>query len=50
MSQLFRIFVVASVAALAWSLSTLCQAAYAAEPQVIDGIAAQVNGDIITYS
>jgi len=31
-------------------LSPLCQAAYAAEPEVIDGIAAVVNGDIITYS
>jgi len=28
----------------------LCQAAYAADLEVIDGIAAVVNGDIITYS
>lgn len=31
-------------------LSPLCQAAYAADPEVVDGIAAVVNGDIVTYS
>src|SRR3954466_7747512 len=31
-------------------LSPLCQAAYSAEPEVVDGIAAVVNGDIITFS
>ena len=31
-------------------LSPLCQAAYSAEPQIVDGIAAVVNGDIITFS
>ena len=31
-------------------LSPLCLAAYAADPEVVDGIAAVVNGDIITYS
>ncbi len=31
-------------------LSPLCHAAYAADAEVIDGIAAVVNGDIITYS
>jgi peptidyl-prolyl cis-trans isomerase SurA len=31
-------------------LSPLCCAAYAADAEVIDGIAAVVNGDIITYS
>jgi len=30
--------------------SPLCQAAYAADLEVVDGIAAVVNGDIITYS
>src|SRR5438477_13009133 len=35
---------------LAFALSPLLQAAYAAEPEVVDGIAAIVNGDIITYS
>lgn len=36
--------------ALILPLSPLCQAAYAVEPEVVDGIAAVVNGDIITYS
>jgi peptidyl-prolyl cis-trans isomerase SurA len=31
-------------------LSPLCQAAYAQEPEIVDGIAAVVNGDIITFS
>jgi peptidyl-prolyl cis-trans isomerase SurA len=33
-----------------WPLSPLCFAAYGQNPEVIDGIAAVVNGDIITYS
>jgi peptidyl-prolyl cis-trans isomerase SurA len=32
------------------SLSSLCRGALAAEPEVIDGIAAVVNNDVITYS
>ena len=28
----------------------LCRAAFAAEPEVVDGIAAVVNSDVITYS
>ena len=28
----------------------MCRAAYAADPEVVDGIAAVVNGDIITFS
>ena len=36
--------------ALAFALPPLLQAAYAAEPEVVDGIAAIVNGDVITYS
>jgi len=37
---------------LLWGLTLLplCRAAYAAEPEVVDGIAAVVNGDVITYS
>ena len=31
-------------------MSPLCRAAFAAEPEVVDGIAAVVNGDVITYS
>jgi peptidyl-prolyl cis-trans isomerase SurA len=45
-----RLFFITLVGALMLPLSPLCQAVYAAEPEVIDGIAAVVNGDIITYS
>jgi peptidyl-prolyl cis-trans isomerase SurA len=31
-------------------LSPLCRAAYSAEPEIVDGIAAVVNGEIITFS
>src|SRR5947209_4114240 len=47
---MFRLVLVFLVSALMWPLSQLCHAAYAANPEVIDGIAAVVNGDIITYS
>ncbi len=36
--------------ALLLLLSPFCHATIAAEPQVVDGIAAVVNGDVITYS
>jgi peptidyl-prolyl cis-trans isomerase SurA len=45
-----RLFIVGLVGALILPLSTLCDAAYAAEPEIVDGIAAVVNGDIITFS
>src|SRR5207253_8823650 len=48
-----RPFVIALLAVLGFPLSPLCRAAFAAEPvepQVVDGIAAIVNGDVITYS
>src|SRR2546421_2561403 len=45
-----RVFIIALVSALTLPLSPLCQASYAANAEVIDGIAAVVNGDIITYS
>ena len=46
-----RSFWVVSISILLFPLSPLCHAAYAAEEiEVIDGIAAVVNGDIITYS
>jgi peptidyl-prolyl cis-trans isomerase SurA len=45
-----RLLVVALIAALILPLSALCHAAYSAEPEVVDGIAAVVNGDIITFS
>lgn len=40
----------AVLATLALASSPLCRAAYAADAQVIDGIAAVVNGDVITLS
>jgi len=39
-----------SLAILALNVPPVCHAAYAAEPEVIDGVAAVVNGDVITYS
>jgi peptidyl-prolyl cis-trans isomerase SurA len=45
-----RLFIASLVMALMLPLSPLCQAAYAADPEVVDGIAAVVNGDIITFS
>jgi peptidyl-prolyl cis-trans isomerase SurA len=45
-----RLFLVILLSTLILPLSSLCHAAYAADPEVIDGIAAVVNGDIITYS
>jgi peptidyl-prolyl cis-trans isomerase SurA len=45
-----RLFIASLVLALMLPLSPLCQAAYAADPEVVDGIAAVVNGDIITFS
>jgi peptidyl-prolyl cis-trans isomerase SurA len=45
-----RLFWVVSLSVLFVPLSPLCHAAHAADTEVIDGIAAVVNGDIITYS
>ena len=44
-------FIALTVACLA-NVSPICHAAYAAEPEpeVVDGVAAVVNGDVITYS
>src|SRR6266404_2540103 len=39
-----------SLAILALNVPPVCHAAYAAEPEVIDGVDAVVNGDVITYS
>jgi peptidyl-prolyl cis-trans isomerase SurA len=41
---------VAALSILALLLSPLCHAAFAAESQIVDGIAAVVNTDVITYS
>jgi peptidyl-prolyl cis-trans isomerase SurA len=45
-----RLFITSLVMALMLPLSPLCQAAYAADPEIVYGIAAVVNGDIITFS
>jgi len=47
---MIRRFFIAVFAVSALLLPPLCQGALAAESQVIDGIAAIVNGEIITYS
>jgi peptidyl-prolyl cis-trans isomerase SurA len=43
-------FAIAFLAVFGFALSPLCRAAFAQEAQVVDGIAAVVNGDVITYS
>jgi peptidyl-prolyl cis-trans isomerase SurA len=47
---MIRSFSIAALTAGALLLSLLCHGAVAAESQVIDGIAAVVNTDVITYS
>src|SRR4051812_16518888 len=48
--EMMRIYFTGFIALLMLPFSPLCHAAYAVEPQIIDGIAAVVNTDIITYS
>ena len=50
MKRIIRRFGIASLAIFGLALSPLCLAAFAAEPEVVDGIAAVVNGEAITYS
>jgi peptidyl-prolyl cis-trans isomerase SurA len=50
MRHIMRWFATALLAASGQALLPLCCAAFAAEPEVINGIAAVVNGDVITYS
>src|SRR5438046_4054570 len=54
MKRMTHPFVLALFAIWGLVLSPLCDAAFAAEPQaepeIVDGIAAIVNGDVITYS
>ena len=45
-----RPFAAVSLAVCALALLPICCAAFAQEAQVVDGIAAIVNGDVITYS
>jgi peptidyl-prolyl cis-trans isomerase SurA len=47
---MIRLSIVILVAGLLVPFSPWCQAAYSAEPEIVDGIAAVVNGDIITFS
>ena len=47
---MIRFFFVTILFSLAISSPPLCQGALAAEPAVIDGIAAVVNGEVITFS
>lgn len=42
--------ILTSLAILALASSPLSQAAFSAEPEVVDGIAAIVNGEVVTYS
>src|SRR5947209_1977459 len=48
--MIVRLLFISLVSAIMLPLSPLCLAAYGQNPEVIDGIAAVVNGDIITYS
>jgi peptidyl-prolyl cis-trans isomerase SurA len=47
---MIRPFFITALAVFALLLSPLCRGALAAESQIVDGIAAIVNGDVITYS
>lgn len=47
---MIRNFIFALLALSGLAVSPLSQAAYAAEPEIVDGIAAVVNGEVITYS
>ena len=50
MKHMIRWFAVAFLAVFSSALSPLCHGAFAQEAQVVDGIAAVVNTDVITYS
>src|SRR5436309_16107601 len=50
MRHILRWFASALLAASGPALLPLCCAAFGAEPEVINGIAAVVNGDVITFS
>ena len=45
-----RQFAIALLAVFALTVLPICCAAFAQEPQVVDGVAAVVNGDVVTYS
>ena len=50
MKGVIQVFIGGWLAVIVLALSPLCQGAYAAEAEIVDGIAAVVNGDVITYS
>jgi peptidyl-prolyl cis-trans isomerase SurA len=50
MRDLIRLFTTASAIACALAVLPICCGASAVEPQVVDGIAAVVNGEVVTYS
>lgn len=50
MKRVIYPFATALLAVSALALSPLCHAAFSAEPEIVDGIAAIVNGDVVTYS
>src|SRR5438093_12130520 len=50
MRNFVRSFAVVSLAICGSALLPICCDAFAQEAQVVDGIAAVVNGDVITYS
>src|SRR6267143_4072688 len=50
MRSLMRPFAIALLAMAGLAGLPIFSAAFAEEPQVVDGIAAVVNGDVITYS
>jgi peptidyl-prolyl cis-trans isomerase SurA len=47
---MMRAFLISTGAILTFALSPLCRGALAAEHEAVNGIAAIVNGDVITYS
>src|SRR6266480_4962661 len=50
MKDLMRLSAVVLLAACGLALWAICCAAFAQEPKGVDGIAAIVNGDVITFS
>ena len=50
MRYMMRQLAIALLAVFGLTVLPFCWAAFAQEPQVVDGVAAVVNGDVITYS
>src|SRR5947199_6166182 len=50
MRYMMRLFAIALLAVFGLTVLPICWAAFAQEPQVVDGVAAVVKGDVITYS